>query len=74
MRKKFLPNYYLGEHWCSKQGDVLGTISFKHNFLHDGQDFGLSKLWIDDKNTPPLKRKAGDPAQVARYFVFYLVI
>jgi len=35
---------------------------------------GVPKGYGDDKDTRFPKRKAGDPAQVARYFVFHLVI
>jgi len=37
------------------------------------ENFGVADLHPEDKDTP-LYKKAGDPAQVARYFVFYLVI
>jgi hypothetical protein len=38
------------------------------------ENFGVADLHPEDKDTPLNKKKAGDPAQVARYFVFYLVI
>ena len=43
-------------------------------FMIEKISLDVPKGYGDDKDTRLAKRKAGDPAQVARYFVFHLVI